>query len=129
MTHPTVFPSLHYADAARAIEWLEHAFGAERHSVYAEGSDVHHAELRFGNGIVMIGSARNGATAGSGGGIYVAIDDPDARFERAKTAGAEVIREVADTDYGSREFGVRDLEGNAWHFGTYQPFEHGDGDG
>lgn len=131
MSHPTVFPSLHYDDAPRAIDWLERAFGAERHSVYGDGATVHHAELRFGNGIVMLGSAREGvpATRGNGGGIYVAVDDPDARFERARAAGAEILRDLQDTDYGSREFGARDLEGNAWHFGTYQPFDHGGGDG
>jgi uncharacterized glyoxalase superfamily protein PhnB len=131
MSHPTVFPSLHYDDALGAIEWLERALGAERHALYADGAVVHHAELRFGNGIVMLGSAREGvpATRGRGGGIYVAVGDPDALFGQARDAGADVLRELQDTDYGSREFGVRDLEGNAWHFGTYQPFDHGGGNG
>lgn len=127
MTHPTVFPSLHYADAPQAIAWLERTFGAVRHAVYGDGATVHHAELRFGNGIVMLGSSRDGvaATSGNGGGIYVVVEDPDALFERATAAGAEILRELQDTDYGSREFGVRDVEGNTWHFGTYQPFDHG----
>lgn len=129
MTNPTVFPTLHYADAPAAIDWLERAFGAERHAVYGDDTNVVHAELRFGNGIVMLGSARNGAaTHPKGDGIYVVVDNPDEVFERAKAAGAEVVREPNDTDYGSREFGVRDLEGNAWHFGTYQPFDHGSGE-
>jgi uncharacterized glyoxalase superfamily protein PhnB len=129
MTHPSVFPTLQYADAHAAIDWLERAFGAERHAVYGDDASVHHAELRLGTGMVMLGSSRNGsATQGKGGGIYVVVDDPDELFERATAAGAEVVRELQDTDYGSREFGVRDLEGNAWHFGTYQPFDHRPGE-
>jgi uncharacterized glyoxalase superfamily protein PhnB len=129
MAHPTVFPTLHYDDARAAIDFLTSAFGAERHAVYAdENATVRHAELRFGNGIVMLGSAREAApaTRGKGGGIYVVVDDPDAHCARARDAGAEITRDLNDTDYGSREYGARDPEGNFWSFGTYQPlaFDH-----
>jgi uncharacterized glyoxalase superfamily protein PhnB len=123
--HPTVFPSLSYDDAPAAIDFLVEAFGAERHAVYAgDDGSIHHAELRFGNGMVMLGSARGdaAATRGTGGGIYVVVDDPDGLHARAKAAGAQIVREPNDTEYGSREFGARDPEGNNWHFGTYQPF-------
>ena len=125
MEHPTVFPSLSYDDAPAAIDFIVEAFGAERHAVYAgDDGSIHHAELRFGNGIVMLGSSRADApaTRGAGGGIYVVVDDPDERHARAKAAGAGIIRELNDTEYGSREFGARDPEGNSWYFGTYQPF-------
>ena len=49
------------------------------------------------------------------------MDDPDALFERASATGAEVVQELIDTDYGSRDFSVRDPEGNIWSFGTYGP--------
>jgi uncharacterized glyoxalase superfamily protein PhnB len=45
---------------------------------------------------------------------------PDALFERAKAAGAEIIFEPQDQDYGSRDFAARDPEGNRWSFGTYR---------
>jgi uncharacterized glyoxalase superfamily protein PhnB len=51
----------------------------------------------------------------------VAVEDVDAHAERAKAAGAEIVRELNDTDYGSREYAARDLEGNVWSFGTYRP--------
>ena len=54
--------------------------------------------------------------------MYVVVEDPDTMHERAKAAGAEISREIEDTDYGSREFSARDPEGNAWSFGTYDPF-------
>jgi uncharacterized glyoxalase superfamily protein PhnB len=117
--HPTVFPTMSYRDANAAIDFLQRAFNAEPHAVYRDDSGrVRHAELRLGNGMVMLGEAE---TAG-GGGVYVVVPDPDEHCARAREAGAEIVREPNDTDYGSREYGARDLEGLAWHFGTYQPF-------
>jgi uncharacterized glyoxalase superfamily protein PhnB len=125
MSHATIFPTLRYDDALGAIEFLMNAFGFERHALYAGEDDiVHHAELRYGNGIVMLGSASADfpATRGGGGGVYVVVDDPDAHARQARAGGAELTREPHDTDYGSREYSTSDPEGNAWHFGTYQPF-------
>src|SRR4029077_7341537 len=78
MANPTVFPTLVYADAVGAIDFLVSAFGAERHAVYSTEETVQHAELRLGNGMVMIGPARPDAdaTCGAGAGIYVVVDDP-----------------------------------------------------
>ena len=125
MEHPTVFPTLSYDDADAALDFLTAAFGAEPHAVYRdEAGTIHLAEVRLGNGIVMFGSSRDDvrATRGAGKGIYVVVADPDRHCERARAGGAELVRELNDTSYGSREYGARDPEGNMWHFGTYQPF-------
>jgi uncharacterized glyoxalase superfamily protein PhnB len=130
MTDQTIFPAMRYRDAAAAIEWLGRAFGFERRMVH-EGADgtIAHAELVLGDSMIMLGSARGGdegydaiAPPPGGSALYVVVDDVDALYERARAAGAEVGRELQATDYGSREFSVRDLEGNAWSFGTYQPW-------
>jgi uncharacterized glyoxalase superfamily protein PhnB len=124
---PSVFPWRTYDDAPAAIAFLERAFGAERHAYHEAGDgSVEHAELRFGNGIVMVGSAKDGlpATRGAGErgtGIYVAVDDADSHYERARAAGAEIVAELQDLGH-SREYSARDPEGNGWVFGTYQPF-------
>jgi uncharacterized glyoxalase superfamily protein PhnB len=126
MNDSTVFPTLSYDDAAGAIDFLVNAFGFERHAVYSgEQGEIQHAELRFGNGLVMLGSARQDiqATRGRGGGIYVVVDDPDGHAGRAHAAGAELTRAPSGTDYDTREYSARDPEGNVWHFGTYQPFD------
>lgn len=125
MNDATVFPSLKYDDAHKAIDFLTKAFGAERHAVYTgDNGAVAHAELRFGNGLVMLGSAQpeSAATRGRGGGIYIVIDDVEGHHERAHAAGAEIVRAPHDTDYGAREYAALDPEGNVWSFGTYQPF-------
>jgi uncharacterized glyoxalase superfamily protein PhnB len=124
---PQVWPTFRARDARGLIRFLVDAFGFEETVVYGEGDRVDHAQLSgpLGGG-VMLGSvregdaddplpARPGATA-----VYVVTDEPDRLFARAKAAGAEILREPQDTDYGSRDFAVRDPEGNRWSFGTYR---------
>jgi len=118
-----VYPSMRYRDARAAIEWLERAFGVERQVVY-DGPDetVAHAELRYGDGVVMVGSERPGdehRRVGRGW-AYVVVDDLAAHHERAAAAGAEITDEPNVQDYGSF-YGARDPEGNLWSFGTYSP--------
>jgi uncharacterized glyoxalase superfamily protein PhnB len=136
-TAPNIYPCLGYRDAKAAIRWLCDAFGFEERMVYpGEDRDVAHAELSLGPGIVMLGSASDDMAAFDSGALtaggevdfsripfalYVAIEDVDAHCERARRAGAEIVREPTDTDYDSREYTARDLEGNVWSFGTYRP--------
>lgn len=114
---PNIYPFMRFADAEAALEWLSRAFGFEELVVYrGDEGGVHHAEMSLGPGIVMFGPGDP-----SSQGIYVAVEDADAHFERAKAAGAEIVREIEDTDYGSREYTARDPEGHLWSFGTYRP--------
>ena len=130
----SVYPVLRYADAPSAIEWLCKAFGFEELLVIpAEDGMIAHAELRLGDGIIMLGSVHpdgEGAriktpqeVGAATQGIYVTVGEVDDHYERAKAMGAQVVRELQDTEYGSREYTVRDLEGNFWSFGTYRPTE------
>lgn len=131
---PNLYPALRYEDAAAAIDWLERAFGFTRGLVVAgEDGTIHHAELRLGPGWIMLGSVKEdvfdlrtprrlGASTMS---ICAAVDDPDAHYARARAAGAEIVQDLADTDYGSRGYTCRDLEGHLWTFGSYRPAEAG----
>jgi uncharacterized glyoxalase superfamily protein PhnB len=123
-----IFPGLRYKDAPAAIEWLGEAFGFQRRQV-VDGPDgtVAHAELQLGPGVIMLSSDKNdvfGSRAGQGW-VYVVIDDPDGHYARAKAAGAEIVMELTNTDYGSRDYSARDPEGNIWSFGTYLPGRDG----
>jgi len=128
-TGPTFFVSLRYRDARKALQWLSDAFGLERGDVYPEeGSTVDHAEMFLGSGGVMFGSVGNpndygieASDAHETHGIYAAVDDVDAHYARARAAGAEIVRDLRDTEYGSREYTARDFEGHLWSFGTYAP--------
>jgi uncharacterized glyoxalase superfamily protein PhnB len=124
---PTVWPALRARDARALIRFLVDVLGFRETVVYGEGDQVEHAQLAWplGGGI-MLGSAResspddNWPVQPGAFGCYVVTDDPDGLYSRAKAAGADIIIELHDTDYGSRDFAVRDPEGNRWSFGTYR---------
>lgn len=128
---PSLYPVLQYRDAPAAIAWLEKAFGFRTAVSYPnETGGIAHAELRFGNGMVMLGSrqedgpfalrppAEAKVTTQS---VYVATDGIDDLYARAQAAGAEVVMTIRNTDYDSRDFSVRDPEGHLWSFGSYRP--------
>ena len=119
-----LYPSLRYKGAKAAHQWLQDAFGLEPHALYEDDhGEVAHAEMRWGSDMIMFGATRedsDGDRVGQGW-IYASCQDPDALCERARAAGATITREPTDQDYGSRDFAARDLEGNQWSFGTYEP--------
>ncbi len=130
----TIMPAMRYRDANAAIEWLCNVFGFERHVVYP-GPDgtVGHAELKLGGGMIMLGSERQDEfgrgfkSPGDVGdvetrSVYVVVEDADAVYARSKAAGGRIVREIQNTDYGSREFTVKDPEGHSWSVGTYDPW-------
>jgi len=125
-----IFPSIRYRDPDTAIGWLGKAFGLVEHVVYRDDSGViNHAELALADNLIMIGPADPEGQLGgsppdalaSPAGLYVVVDDPDVHHARAKAEGARIVRELVDESYGSREYSARDIEGNLWSFGTYQP--------
>jgi uncharacterized glyoxalase superfamily protein PhnB len=125
----SIFPSVRYRDAVAAIEFLERAFGFEPGLVVQDHDGaVEHAELRFAGEWIMVGSTKAGGderlevdTGPSW--TYLVVDDPDAHYARACEAGAEIVRELIDEEFGSRGYTARDPEGNLWSIGTYRPEE------
>ena len=124
---PAIYPTFRYADARAAMDWLERTLGFERREDQRDDDgNVVHAELALGSAVVMLGTAGIGREPfrdlPTGGSLaYVATDDVGSLYERARDAGADVAMELTETDYGSRDFTVRDPEGNLWSFGTYRP--------
>ncbi|GGK85366.1 VOC family protein [Mangrovihabitans endophyticus] len=123
---PQVWPTLRAHDARGLIRFLTEAFGFHEVLVLGEGDRVDHAELSWpAGGGIMLGSTRGGpddpwALTPGTCGCYVVATDIDDLHARARKAGAEILREPFDTDYGSRDFTARDPEGNLWQFGTYR---------
>ncbi|MCX8073652.1 MAG: VOC family protein [Candidatus Binatia bacterium] len=134
-TVATVIPCLRYRDVAAAISWLCAAFGFERHLVAEdEEGKIVHAQLRFGNGMVMLGPASDAHSdfnrfmkqpdqvGGETQAPYVVVNDADSLYARAQAAGAEIVIPLHDEAYGGRGFSCRDPEGHLWYFGTYDPW-------
>jgi uncharacterized glyoxalase superfamily protein PhnB len=123
-----IYPALRYRDARAAVDWLTNAFGFEPKQIH-EGDDgrVAYAELVSESGVLSFGEPppagqpdRWGQPTGSAY-LYAVVADPDAHFARATAAGAEITMELTDQPYGSRDYAAKDLEGNVWCFGTYDP--------
>ncbi len=137
MMRHEIIPNLRYADAPRAIDFLCAAFGFERRAVYLDARDptvVQHAQLVWCDRMVMVSSvvdtdyaktAKMKTAAEAGGAtvsLYLIVADVDAHAERARAAGAEIFLGPDDKDYGGRGYSARDPEGNAWSFGSYDPW-------
>jgi uncharacterized glyoxalase superfamily protein PhnB len=133
-----IIPSIRYENAPAAIDFLVRAFGFERHAVHADPADpsiIHHAPLVWQNQMIMLGSPRHDPRycwrlAREAGGVttslYLVVDDPDAHHARAAAAGAEIVGPPHDNEgYPGRGYEARDPEGNAWSFGSYDPWEGG----
>jgi uncharacterized glyoxalase superfamily protein PhnB len=125
----SVYPTLRYHDPRAAISFLVEAFGFTEKSVMTtDDGRVSHAELGWpdpggAGGTIMVGTMGTGSDTYDTSKVvtYLALDDPDAAYKRAVAAGAEIVMELTDQPYGSREFAAKDPEGNVWSFGTYRP--------
>ena len=131
----TIIPSLRYRDALAAIEWLCRAFGFAKHAVYADGDIVQHAQLTFGNGMIMLSSVDNAsewsrriAQPDEIGGretqvCCIVVADCDAHHARAVAAGATIVDPLETKEYGGKGYSCRDPEGHLWWFGSYDPWK------
>jgi uncharacterized glyoxalase superfamily protein PhnB len=131
----SIHVTLRYDDARAAIAYLTGTLGFAEQAVHTAGDGtVAHAELSFGDGVVMLGTrsatrsaTRRGASDPFDTGravVYLALDSADAvdaHHDRAVAAGADVVHGLVDQPYGSREYAVRDPEGNIWSVGSYGP--------
>ena len=135
-TKATIIPVLRYRDAPAAIEWLCLTFGFEKHLVVPNNDGtIAHAQLSFGNGMIMLGSVLNDETefgllvkqpdeigGTSTQSAYLIVTDADAVYASITAGGARIAMQIRDEDYGGRGFSCYDLEGHLWSFGTYDPW-------
>jgi len=131
-----IVPFLGYEDAAAAIEWLERAFGftEDRDARYEEDGTITHAELDVGGATIYLSTPRDYASPRRLRetsdlarraydnpwvvvGHFVEVDDLDARYDRARSAGATILREPEDPGIGQRIYSAEDLDGHRWMFG------------
>ena len=129
-----IIPGMRYRDAPAAIEWLCRAFGFSRHLVVPdENGGIAHAQLTLGNGMIMLGSYRDDGeydrlvrlpqdAGGSTQAAYIVVDDIEDHYRRAVDAGARVVYELGEQDYGGKLYGAIDPEGHLWNFGSYDPW-------
>jgi uncharacterized glyoxalase superfamily protein PhnB len=126
---------MRYRDPLKMIEWLERAFGFHKQAVFMAGeTTVAHAQMTFGNGMIMLGSVDNGSKASINMAqpdeignretqcAYLIVSDCEPIHASAKAAGAEMIFDLSEMDYGGKAFTCRDPEGHIWSIGEYDPW-------
>ena len=132
----TVIPTIRYENCRKMITWLCDTLGFSRHAVHEDtDGSILHAELVHGDGMVMVGDARDDAfgalqtTAKAGAPVsqspYRVVKDVDHLYEAVQAAGATIVVDLQEKSYGSKEFACRDPEGQLWNFGTYDPWRTG----
>ncbi len=120
-----VLPHLTYQNVADALAWLTRAFGFAEHYRFGEpGGRVNGAQMHLGDAWIMLNSARPGRVSPAQAGhqtqsLTVFVEDVDAHFESAKLAGARIVEDLHETEYGERQYGVEDLEGHHWLFSRH----------
>jgi uncharacterized glyoxalase superfamily protein PhnB len=130
----TIIQTFRYRDAAAAVDWLCRAFGFQRKMIVpGENGTIAHAQLTFGNGMIMLSSPGDtefdklqvpqqpGRPATQS--TYLIVDDVDGHHDRAVAAGAKVVYALRDEPYGGRGYSCLDPEGNLWNFGSYDPWK------
>jgi uncharacterized glyoxalase superfamily protein PhnB len=131
---PRISAAVYYEDAAAAIDWLCRAFDFEvRLKIEGEGGRIEHSELTYGGGVVMVGDLARGQAkfpyrrapgqvdGANTQNMMVYVDDVDAHCERAREAGARIVSEPVDVDYGEaywkdRGYECEDIGGHHWWF-------------
>lgn len=135
MTDRRVVPMLSYEDAGRAADWICRAFGFEEVERFEDERTVTHVTLKLDDGIVFLGNPgpeyrgprklaesceaarRMLETPYVVDGVLVEVDDIDAHYQRARTAGAAILTELEDNPgVGQRQYRAEDLEGHRWMF-------------
>ncbi len=131
----TIIPTLRYRDAQAAITWLCESFGFKAHLVVPDDNGrIQHAQLTFGNGMIMLGSAQDDdfgklqAPPETTDTVvcqspYIIVPDIDDHYRHAVEAGAKIVMPLSAEDYGGKNYSCRDPEGYLWNFGSYDPWE------
>ena len=118
-----ITPYLYYEDVGRALKFLAKAFGFRKYGVQMRGTDrkINHAAMKFGSALIMMGRPPSGYRNPKRLGqstqcLYIDTKGVDRHFQRTRKAGARIIEEPTDTEYGHRRYTVTDPEGHQWCF-------------
>lgn len=117
----TILPHIVYQNLADAIPWLERAFGFSEHFRYGDGPSG--AQMHAGRGAIMVRQTRGEASPATLGfgtqSLTVFVDDVDGHYARAKAAGAKIVEEPHETEYGEYQYAAHDLDGHHWLFSRH----------
>ena len=118
----TVLPHVNYQNLGEAMAWLTRAFGFQEYYRYGDGPSG--GQMWAGRAAIQVRQARSGqrspAQLGYGTqSLTVFVDDVDEHYARAKAAGAKIVEEPHETEYGEYQYGAQDLDGHHWLFSRH----------
>ena len=118
----TVLPHVVYHNLEAAIAWLTSVFGFQEH--YRYGNPVAGVQMQLGDASIQIYRARPGYSSPAQLGaatqsLTVFVEEVEAHFDRSKSAGAKIVEELHETEYGELQYGAVDLEGHHWLFSRH----------
>jgi len=117
-----VTPYLVAADGPALIDFVKQAFGAEEIMRAETPMGGVHGEVRIGDSMMMVGGGvpgKNFPGQLKQNALHVYVKDVDAATEKAVSAGATLIDEPRDQEYGERSSTVKDKGGNMWYIATH----------
>ncbi len=132
-----IIPTMRYKNASAAIQFLCDAFGFTKYFIHQEeDGTVPHAQLLFGNAMIMVSSEKDNefgklvGTPNAHNGIntmspYIILSDSEIEkhYQKAKTEGAEIVYDLKEEAYGGKAYSCKDPEGYLWNFGSYDPWK------
>jgi len=118
----TILSHVVYQDLPAAIDWLIRTFGFVEHFRY--GEPINGAQLHIGDAYIMVKQAKLGESSPARLGfgtqsLTIFVEDVEAHFQRAKSAGARIVEDLHETEYGELQYGVEDLDGHHWLFSRH----------
>jgi uncharacterized glyoxalase superfamily protein PhnB len=118
----TLLPHIGYQNVAEACEWLSRVFGF--HEAFRYGDPIAGVQMYLGHAYIMLRNARQGCMVPARLGygtqtLTIFVENVDAHYAKAKAAGAMVVEELRETEYGERQYGVKDLDGHLWLFSQH----------
>ena len=124
--YPRLCPYLSVDSAAEAIDFYKKVLGAAERGRIEGGGKVQHAELEFGDSLVMLADAfpelgivSPKTVGGTSVTLNLYVEDVDQVFEAAVAEGAEVLRPIRDEFYGDRSGQFLDPFGHRWNLSTH----------
>ena len=118
-----LLPHLVYRDVDAAAEWLNKVFGFEEHYRFG-GDPTSGAQMHLGEAWIMLTRPKERAASPAQVGrgtqsLTVFVEDLEEHFERAKAAGASIVEELHETEYGELQYAAFDLDGHHWLFSRH----------
>lgn len=118
----TVLPHVTYQNLPQAVGWLVANFGFVEH--YRYGDPIQGAQLHLGNAFLMVNSARPGQSSpaelgGATQSLTIFVEDVESHYARSRAAGANIVEDLHETEYGELQYGAEDVEGHHWLFSRH----------